>query len=86
VKSKIKAIQFVEFTFLGVIASMTGALLSIGSSYALSRFVFQSDFYISWMIVGLTFVGVTAVVVAIGLSNSRGIADRPPLDILREEM
>jgi len=36
--------------------------------------------------VGLTFVGVTAVVVAIGLSNSRGIADRPPLDILREEM
>lgn len=86
VKSKIKTIQFVEFTFLGIIASMTGALLSIGSSYALSRFVFQSDFYISWLIVGLTFVGVTGVVVAIGLSNSRGIADRSPLDILREEM
>ncbi|MGM0587676.1 MAG: ABC transporter permease [Bacteroidota bacterium] len=86
VKAKVKRIQFVEFTMLGVIASLTGSLLAMGSSFALSKFVFESDFYINWLILGGTFLGVTAIVVAIGLSNSRGIADRPPLDILRQEM
>jgi putative ABC transport system permease protein len=86
VKAKVKRIQFVEFTMLGVIASLTGSLLAMGSSFALSKFVFESDFYINWLILGGTFLGVTAIVIAIGLSNSRGIADRPPLDILRQEM
>jgi putative ABC transport system permease protein len=86
VKRTVKRIQFVEFAMLGVIAALTGSLLAIGSSFALSEFVFESDFYINWLILGGTFLGVTAVVVLIGLSNSRGIADRPPLDILRKEM
>lgn len=85
VKSTIKRIQFNEFVLLGIMASLTGSTLSIVSSFALSKWIFLTTFTLNIPILISTFMIITLLIVAIGLTNSRGISERPPLDILRSE-
>ncbi|MBT5830830.1 MAG: FtsX-like permease family protein [Candidatus Latescibacteria bacterium] len=84
-KSQIRRILLLEYLFLGALAALTGLLLSIGGAWALSTFVFNIGFALpSTAIIGV-FALVTLLTVCVGMLNSRGIADRPPLEILRSE-
>ncbi|PSQ95260.1 MAG: permease [Bacteroidetes bacterium SW_9_63_38] len=79
-------IMTVEYLFLGVFAAVTGILLALVAAWSLSYFVFEGPFVVApWALLG-TFVAVVGLTIAIGLFNSRGLYDRPPMEVLRAEV
>jgi len=84
-RAQIWKILCAEYFLLGVFASVTGIILAIGSSWALAKFVFKLSYALSLWPLLVTAVSVSAFTVAIGLIASRGVASRPPLEILRAE-
>jgi putative ABC transport system permease protein len=79
-------IMTVEYLFLGVFAAATGILLALAAAWSLSYFVFEGPFVVAPGALATAFVVVTALTIGIGLFNSRGLYDRPPLDVLRAEV
>ncbi len=78
-------IMTVEYLFLGAFAAATGILLALAAAWGLSYFVFAGPFVVAPGALAATFVVVVALTIGIGLFNSRGLYDRPPLDVLRTE-
>ena len=78
-------IQFVEYAILGVLAAVVGCGLAVGANLALAYFVF--DTVGVWAVGTLAWavLAVTAVTVVTGLLASRGVANHPPLQVLRQE-
>lgn len=84
-RKQVTRIMIIEYIFLGGFAALTGLLLSYLGGWALAYFVFDVLFLptlLPFVIVLLTVIGLT---VLIGVLNSRGILDRPPLEVLRVE-
>ncbi|MBX2920993.1 MAG: ABC transporter permease [Chitinophagaceae bacterium] len=75
-----------EYFFLGALAAATGILLSLAGSWALAHFSFDAPFQPSWPPVVILFFAITFLTVIIGLFNSRGVVNTPPLEILRKEV
>jgi putative ABC transport system permease protein len=76
-------INGLEYLLLGLLSSFAGVILSIGATYALSKFVFATPFSIDWRPLILTPLIITGLVVIIGLLNMRGIVRKSPLEVLR---
>ncbi|MGV8880497.1 MAG: ABC transporter permease [Sphingobacteriaceae bacterium] len=85
-RKQILAIAALEYFFLGAIAAFTGLLLSVAGSWALARFSFEAPFTPDFLMLFLLFVGITGITVIIGLFNSCGILNRPPLEVLRKSV
>ena len=84
-RKQLFAITAIEYFLLGALASLTGVILSLAASWALSRFVFKMDFTVRpWPLVAVT-GSICLLTILIGLANSRGILNKPPLEILRQE-
>ncbi|MBT8045212.1 MAG: FtsX-like permease family protein, partial [Verrucomicrobiae bacterium] len=85
-RKQISSILAVEYALLGLMATMAGSILAVTASYLLGRAVFEGDpYHIPW---GLLATGITLVVattIILGMLLSRGIANRPPLEVLRAE-
>jgi putative ABC transport system permease protein len=79
-------IAALEYFFLGALAAGTGILLSLAGSWALARYSFDAAFSPSFMPILILFLSVSLLTVAIGLFNSRGVVNMPPLEILRKEV
>jgi len=79
-------IMTVEYLFLGVFAAATGILLALVAAWSLSYFVFEGPFVVAPGALVASFVVVVALTIGVGLFNSRGLYDRPPLDVLRAEV
>jgi putative ABC transport system permease protein len=84
-KGQVLKILLVEYFFLGSLAALTGLLLAWLGSWALARFVFEAPFVPVLLPSLAALLIVSGLAVVIGLANSRGIADRPPLEVLRAE-
>ncbi|MSU21762.1 MAG: FtsX-like permease family protein [Pedosphaera sp.] len=84
-RKQILQILAVEYLFLGIFASFTGILLALAASWALAFFVFKVSFSLSLLPIALAFVSVSSLTILTGLLTSRGIYNRPPLEILRAE-
>ena len=85
-RKQIFYITALEYFFLGALAAATGILLSLGISWLLARFVFETAFTLQWLPLLIVFVCICLLTVFIGLINSRAVVRRPPLEILREEV
>lgn len=85
-RKQIYYITALEYFFLGALAAMTGMILSLGLSWALAYYVFETPFFIPWLELLVVFVLVCLLTVVIGLVNSRGVVRRSPLEILREDV
>ncbi len=81
----VQTITTVEYLFLGAFAAVTGLLLALIAAWSLSYFVFEGPFVVAPVPLLIGFAVAIAVTVGIGLWNSRGLYDRPPLDVLRAE-
>jgi putative ABC transport system permease protein len=79
-------ITALEYFFLGALAAFTGVLLSLASSWLLARFTFETTFTVPWLPLLLVFLAISFLTVGIGLANSRAVVNRPPLEVLREEV
>lgn len=85
-KSKqILKITALEYLYLGILGSGIGILLSLLASLLLAVFVFKSAFVPSFVPFLVLLPGITAIVLTIGLLNSRSVLNSPPLEVLRKE-
>ena len=84
-RAQIWQILCAEYLMLGLLASGTGILLALASSWGLARFVFKLNYAPSIWPLLITAASVSALTVAIGLLTSRRIGSTPPLEILRAE-
>jgi putative ABC transport system permease protein len=84
-RKQILAITALEYFFLGFLASATGVLLSLAASWALASNVFDTSFKPQLLPVLGILAGISLLTVVIGLLNSRGVLNKPPLEVLRRE-
>lgn len=82
--NQILKISALEYLFLGVLGSLVGILLALISSFLLAVLVFNEPFVPSAIPFLLFLPGISAIVVAIGLSNIRGVLQSSPLEVLRK--
>ncbi|MCI0698304.1 ABC transporter permease [candidate division KSB1 bacterium] len=78
-------IMAVEYFFLGGFAALTGLLLAAAASWALAVFVFKTSFAPALLPMLIILTVIMGLTMLIGMLNSRGIIDRPPLEVLRAE-
>ncbi len=82
---QILKINALEYLFLGVLGSGVGVLLSLVSSFLLAYFIFDTPFIPSRVPFLVVLPGITLLVLGIGLFNSKGVLNSPPLEVLRKE-
>jgi putative ABC transport system permease protein len=78
-------IQLVEYAILGLLAALVGCGLALLANWLLAAFVFKTvgAFPLSTLLGAV--VAVMVVTLTTGLLANRGVADHPPLEILRQE-
>ncbi len=84
-RRQVFGILSVEYLLLGTLAALTGILLAAAGSWALATWVFKVAWVPSPLAVLTALGAVTTLTVTVGLLASRGVANEPPLAILREE-
>jgi putative ABC transport system permease protein len=82
-RKQIFAITALEYLFLGVLSALTGIVIAIASSWLLAKYTFDMPYNINLLPVVALFFIISGLTVIIGLLNSRGILNKPPLEILR---
>jgi putative ABC transport system permease protein len=85
-RKQIFYITALEYFFLGALAAGVAIFLSLGMTWLIAKFVFETEFTTEWSWLLIVFVSVCLLTVFIGLINSRAVVTRPPLEILREEV
>lgn len=85
-REQILSITVLEYGLLGLLAALSGILLSIVGTWGLARFVFEVPYQPNALPLLIVAVVVTALTVLIGVFNSREVLSRPPLDVLRAEV
>ena len=84
-RAQILRITTIEYGLLGLLAALSGILLSILGTWALAQFVFEVPYLPNAApLIVITGV-VTGLTVLIGVINSREVLVKPPLDVLRAE-
>ena len=79
-------INALEYLFLGLLATLTGILLSIIGSWALAVFSLKIPFQPNFWPPLIVLILITGLTIFIGLMNSRSVVSRPPLEVLRAEV
>jgi len=82
-RKQIFAITALEYLFLGMLSALTGILIAAAGSWALAKYSFEIPFTINWLPAILLFFIISLLTIVIGLLNSRGVLNKPPLEILR---
>jgi len=85
-RKQILVITALEYFFLGALAAGAGIVLALLASWALAKFSFKTSFTPDMLPVLFLFVLISSLTVLIGLFNSRGVLNRPPLEVLRSEV
>ncbi|WP_411273874.1 ABC transporter permease [Daejeonella sp.] len=85
-RKQILVITALEYFFLGALAAGAGIILSLLASWGLAKFSFETSFTPQMLPILLLFILISSLTVLIGLFNSRGILDKPPLEVLRSEV
>ncbi|ARS37735.1 ABC transporter permease [Pontibacter actiniarum] len=84
-RKQILSINAFEYLLLGALAAGTGVILAVGASWALAVFSFEVAFVPDLTPLLPVFLAITGLTMLIGMLNSRGILNRPPLEVLRRE-
>jgi putative ABC transport system permease protein len=85
-RKQILVITALEYFFLGALAAGAGIVLSLIASWGLAIFSFETTFTPEILPVVFLFLLISSLTVLIGLFNSRGILNKPPLEVLRSEV
>lgn len=84
-RRQLRQIMLVEYTVLGVLAAFTGGLLALLANALLAKFVFKTGAVFAPGTLLIAAAAAAAVTVVTGLLTNRGVADHPPLQVLRQE-
>jgi len=78
-------IQLVEYAILGVLAVVVGGGLAVLGNFLLAKFVFETVAVAPVLPLLGAMAAVCAVTLVTGWIANRGVADHPPLAVLRQE-
>jgi putative ABC transport system permease protein len=84
-RATVLKILAVEYLLLGALATAAGIGLAVGAGGLLAYFVFDSAIAVAWSDLALTFVVIVALVLGLGLFNSRSLYDQSPRAVLNAE-
>jgi putative ABC transport system permease protein len=84
-RRQLMQIQLVEYAILGLLASVVGCGLAVIGNGLLAKFIFRITPTISVPVLIAGGVAVCCVTIVTGLISGRGIANHPPLEVLRQE-
>jgi len=84
VRKQIVGMTLLEYTWLGLFAGLTGILLALGASWALSVFFFDIAFYPDIKPLMVIWGVITVLTVLIGWYNTRSVLKETPMEILRK--
>ena len=84
-RAQLRKIQFLEYALLGALAAATGAALAVAAEWLLARFLFKAPLVVPPLALVIGVVGATAVTIVTGWLAGRGVAEHPPLEVLRQE-
>jgi putative ABC transport system permease protein len=82
-RKQIFTITALEYLFLGSLSALTGILIAFGGSWLLAKYSFEIPYTVSYLPAVILFFIISILTVIIGLLNSRGVLNKPPLEILR---
>jgi putative ABC transport system permease protein len=82
-RKQIFTITALEYLFLGALSALTGILIAVVGTWLLAKYSFEIQFSINVLPAIALFVIISLLTVIIGLLNSRGVLNKPPLEILR---
>jgi putative ABC transport system permease protein len=85
-KRQIFAIATIEYFFLGALSAATGILIAVAGSWSVAKFSLDISFDAHILPAILLFLAIALLTIIIGLFNSSGILNKPPLEILRKEV
>ena len=83
-KSLVRRVFIAEYAALGLLGAIVGLALALVAAWLLARFAFEVPFRPAALPLLAALVGVPVLTVLVGLAGSRGLLDRPPLDVLRD--
>jgi len=83
--AQVRTALVVELVALGLMAGVTGAVLALGGGAAVATWIFDAPPTLPWLPLAATVAGVVGLTVGVGLLTQRGVAGRPPLEVLRAE-
>ena len=84
-RRQLAQIQLVEYAVLGGLAAIVGGVLALAGAELLARFVFDAPLVAPPLTLALGGLAVVAVTLLTGRLADRGLAARPPLEVLRTE-
>ena len=76
----------IEFTYLGTFAGLSGSLLALIASWALSIYFFEILFFPDFVSLIIIWILVTFLTVFVGWINTKSILNKSPLEVLRKEV
>ncbi len=85
-RRQIISITGLEYFLLGSLASVTGIIIALLSSWLLAFFSFDTSFTPNLVPILGIYVIITSLTIIIGILNSSGILNKPPLEVLRKEV
>jgi putative ABC transport system permease protein len=85
-RKQILAISALEYLFLGALSALTGTLIAYTGSFLLAKYSFDIPFSADLLPASGIFAAITLLTITIGLLNSRGILNKPPLEVLRSDV
>lgn len=84
-RRQVGVILFTEYLVLGLLAALTGIILSIAAAWSLTRWFFEMRFEVAVAPLVSLAVGVAGVAVVVGIWASREVFHHTPLEAIREE-
>ena len=85
-RKQLVRITLIEYTYLGILAGLTGSILALAAGWALSIFFFKIIFFPDIPSLILIWIIIVALTIFIGWINTRSVINKPPLVILRKEV
>jgi putative ABC transport system permease protein len=82
-RKQIFVITTLEYLFLGALSALTGIVIALAGSWLLAKYSFEIPFTVNLLPIVALFLIISLLTVIIGLLNSRGVLNKPPLEVLR---
>jgi putative ABC transport system permease protein len=84
-RTQLRQVLLAEYALIGGIAALSGVLLAILASWALSRWLFETIFAPTATPILIAAFIVSGFTILAGLVGNRGVVSHPPLEILRND-
>ncbi len=84
-RRQLTQIQLVEYAILGFLAAVVGCGLALIANWLLARYIFETAGVFAPGALLVAAAAVITITLVTGLLSNRGVANHPPLEILRQE-